>query len=155
MSAKLLIPRVPADCAICGHELRFAIQKDIDMGLDILQIQKKYDIKMEHVNKHIVKLHRAALISFGQADYEVRKAGIDIGKNLASFIDKWMTKVQVQNPDSIKDADAIRAMELYLKSRGELTDKHEVTVKKSIEEALSSFLGEEESTDILEKKTEK
>ena len=136
------IPQIAKNCKICGNELRFAIQKDLDMGLDLIRIEKKYGLDMEDTQKHITGNHRIALITHGQVDYILRKKAIDIGESLAEFIDKWSANIKIRTPETIKDADAIRAMELYLKSRGELTEKREITVKRSIEEALGAFLGE-------------
>ena len=143
---------IDKNCLICHHELRFAIQKDIDEGFDISDIATKYTVRSSDVKKHNERGHREGLIAFGTADYIMRKKAIDVGTNLVDFIQKWAENIKNRHPDKIKDADAIRAIELYMKSRGDFVDKHEVTIKRSIEEALGSFLGEEKSEDIIEVK---
>jgi len=144
------LPQIPRKCRICNNENRFAIQKAIDNGATIAAIAREYKISSSSISIHIENNHRENLIAFGTVDYVVRKKAIDVGITLAEYLEKWQTGIPKRTPDTIKDSDAIKAMELYLKSEGNLINKHEITVKKSIEDALKEFLecdeNEEEHT---------
>jgi hypothetical protein len=136
------IPKLP-NCKVCNHEARFAIQKSLDNGVPYTAIMNEYQISLSDINVHVKNDHRENLIAFGTMDYVIRKKAVDIGLILADYIDKWSSGLEARMPKTIRDGDVIRAMDLYLKSRGELTNKHEVTVKRSIEDALKQFLEEE------------
>lgn len=139
------MPKILPRCKVCNNiKQRFLIQRDIDEGLDPKNIAKKYNIPGRSVALHINGNHRDNLIAFGTIDYVVRKKAIDVGLTLADLINKWSSGLPIRTPDTIKDSDAIKAMELYMKASGTLINKHEVTVKRTIEDALKDFLGETE-----------
>ena len=138
------IPQLPK-CRICNNvELRFEIQKVIDNGATIKDIATKYNLTHSIIRKHIDEYHRVNLMAVGTMEYVIKKKALDVGKILSDYAEKWSDGVASRPVETIKDSDAIKAMELYLKSEGNLINKHEVTVKRSIEDALNDFLGEDE-----------
>lgn len=144
------IPRLPK-CLICNHEHKFAIQKALDDNVPKSEISRTYGINIHVIDNHIFFNHRVDLIAYGTMDYVIRKKAIDVGITLADFIERWSEGVKGRVSESIKDSDAIKAMELYLKAEGNLVAKHEITIKRSIEDALKDFLAE----DIKEEEDEK
>lgn len=147
------IPRLPK-CLICHHENKFAIQKALDDAvLPKTEIAKTYNVSVAVINNHIYFDHRTSLIAYGTMDYVIRKKAIDVGLTLVDFIERWSEGVKGRVSESIKDSDALKAMELYLKAEGNLVNKHEVTVKRSIEDALKDYLTvEDDETEHLEEK---
>lgn len=146
---EMAIPVLPK-CRVCNHENKFSIQKALDEGGHKATIAKKYDISVEAISSHIFFNHRPTLIAYGTMDYVIRKKAIDVGLTLADFIEKWSEGTKGRISETIKDGDAIKAMELYLKSEGSLVNKHEVTVKRSIEDALKDYLTVDEEKDEAE-----
>ena len=144
MSEDIVIPKLPK-CVICNHADRFAIQKMIDDGATSREIMKKFNINSHSIKNHINKEHRANLLNFGQIDYVMRKKNIDVALTLVEFIEKWKSGME-SRVEPIKDSDAIHALELYAKAEGNLVNKHEITVKRSIEDALKDFLDCNEET---------
>jgi len=116
----------------------------IDNNRDIGEICLNFKLTRLNIEKHISDNHRETLMAWGIMDYTVRKYAINAGNTLGEFIDKWQKGLVERTPKSIKDSDALKAIELYSKLAGELTDKHEVTIKHSIEDALKEYLSEDE-----------
>ena len=144
------IPKLSEKCLICNNELRFAIQKSIDDGMKKSLIATTYNLSASTIISHIDENHREALITLGTIDYVLKKKAIDIGLKLSDLIEKWGEGLNNRNWETIKDSDAIKAMELYLKARGQLVNKTEVTVKRSIEDAMKDFLSEDSNVEQLE-----
>ena len=134
------IPILPKRCKVCNDERRFAIQKAIDNKATMISIAQEYDISVGAISTHINDNHRQNLLATGVIDYVVRKKAIDVGISLANYIEKWEETIDERSGKSIKDSDALKALELYSKIAGTLVNKHEVTVKRDIETALKEFL---------------
>ncbi len=147
------IPQLSKKCRVCNNELKYAIQCAIDNGATIASIAREYNVSIGSLSNHIENNHRENLIAMGTMDYIVRKKAIDVGLTLADYIEKWQSGIPERMPNDIKDSDAIKAMELYLKSEGNLVNKHEVKVTRDIETALKEFLEcEENEEEYLEEK---
>lgn len=138
------IPQIPKKCKICHDENKFLIQKAIDDGVPITVIEQKYNVLRSTINTHINNDHRTNLIALGTMDYVVRKKAIDTGIILSQYIEKWANAIPERLAETIRDNDAMKALELFSKIEGTLINKHEVTVKRSIETALAEFLAEDE-----------
>ncbi len=134
------IPQLPKRCQVCHHENKFAIQKLIDKGEAATLISKEYNISTYAIKAHIMNNHRSNLIAFGEMGYILRKKSVDAGLVLADYINKWSASIQERQPETIKDSDALKALELFSKIQGTLVDKHEIVIKRSIETALAEFL---------------
>ncbi len=134
------IPQLPKRCQVCHHENKFAIQKLIDKGEAVSLISKEYNISTYAIKAHIMNNHRTNLIAFGEMGYILRKKSVDAALVLADYINKWSDSIQERRPETIKDSDAIKALELFSKVQGTLIDKHEIVIKRSIEDALKIFL---------------
>ena len=151
---EIIVPTVPAKCKVCNSGSRFIIQKAIDNNATITMIATEFKVSESDIRKHIEGGHRGALLELGMADYVMRRKGIDVSLTLSNLIEKWSTGVSSRMPETIKDADAIRAMELYLKAQGELTNKHEITVKRTIEDALKDYLADDGGEEVIEVEAE-
>lgn len=143
------IPQLHKTCQICHHEKNFEIQKAIDNGESMSSLSIKYNISKYVINSHIKNNHRISLIAFGEMDYVLRKKSVDAALILADYIDKWAMGLIDRQSKTIRDNDALKALELFSKIQGTLVNKHEITVKKSIEEALSDFLGSDLEDEIV------
>lgn len=144
MSQKIAVPKIPANCKICNHVSKFVIQKALDNNVIFSMIAKEFKITVDNINRHVNEGHRDSLLELGITDYVLRRKSIDVGLTLSTLIEKWAVGVADRIPETIKDADAIRAMELYLKSQGELINKHEVKVTRTVDDALTEFLSDED-----------
>ncbi len=129
-------------CKICRHPMNFAIQKAIDEGMKYLDIVKKFStddhpFEQYHVAQHVSKGHREKLIAFGVADWEARRRGIELGKILADYIEKW----QRTRSGEIRDSDALKALDLLAKIEG-VPQKHEIEVsrKKTPSQVIQEYL---------------
>ena len=149
------IPILPKRCKVCNDERRFAIQKAIDNKATMVSIAQEYDISVGAISTHINDNHRQVLLATGVIDYVVRKKAIDVGISLANYIEKWEETIEERSGKSIKDSDALKALELYSKIAGTLVNKHEVIVKRDIETALKEFLEFDDETIHNEEKTGK
>ena len=155
--SQIAIPKIPENCKVCNHFDKFAIQKAIDNNVKKSMICKEFNITSLDITRHINGAHRDSLLELGIADYVLRRKNIDVGLTLSSLIEKWATGVPTRMPETIKDADAIRAMELYLKSQGGLVNKHEVKVTRTVDDALTEFLSddaEDDTEEVTEEVTE-
>ena len=133
--------RLPS-CKICRHPMNFAIQKAIDEGMKYADIVKKFStlehpFEDYHVAQHVSKGHRNALITFGVADWEARRRGIELGKILADYIKEWVKT----RKGTIRDADALKALDLLAKIEG-VPQRHEIEVapKRTPSEVLRDYL---------------
>ncbi len=149
------IPKLSPRCVICHSENKFLIQKNIDDGIPIAVIAREYDITRSMIETHITNDHRTNLLALGTIDYVVRKKAVDVGITLAEYIEKWSSGVSNRPVESIRDNDAIKAMELFLKAQGTLVNKHEVKVTRDIETALKEFLSEDLDDEEKHSETEK
>jgi len=140
------IPELHPKCPICHSEYRFIIQKAIDEEDD--DILRKYNILPLWLTKHKYENHRNNLIMWGAMDAKVRSKGIKVGIELADFILKWREGLKQRAPESIKDSDAINALKLYSQVEGSLVERHEVTITKSVDQAIKDFL---DAKDIKDK----
>lgn len=146
------IPKLSETCLICNNELRFAIQKSIDDGMKKSTIATTYNLSAATIITHIDDNHREALITLGTIDYVLKKKAIDIGLKLSDLIEKWSEGLDNRNWETIKDSDAIKAMELYLKAKGSLVNKTEVTVKRSVKDIFNDILNTGEDNEVEEEK---
>lgn len=147
------IPQLSKRCQICTSENKYLIQKAIDNGASVSQIAKEYNVSASSINYHIKAEHRENLLAFGVMDYIIKRKAIDVGLTLADYLEKWKSVISERPGQSIKDSDALKALELYSKVTGNLINKHEVTVKRSVEDALKEFLEcDEDETEHTEEK---
>jgi len=153
MSEEIPIPKISPECKVCNSQNKFIIQKAIDNKAAHAMIAREFGVTVKNIKDHIEDEHRNELLNMGMIDYVMRRKGIDIGLTLSNLIEKWSSGVDTRMPDTIRDSDAIRAMELYLKSQGELVNKHEVKVTRTVNDALTEFLSDEED-DTTEEVTE-
>lgn len=147
MSQKIPVPKIPANCKICNHFSKFVIQKAIDNNVIFSMIAKEFKITEDNINRHVNEEHRDSLLELGITDYVLRRKSIDVALTLSTLIEKWAVGVTDRMPETIKDADAIRAMELYMKSQGGLVNKHEVKISRTVDDALTEFLSDEDETE--------
>jgi hypothetical protein len=150
------LPQVSKKCKVCTSENKFLIQKAVDNGASIASIAREYDISISSINNHITNNHRSNLLMLGEIDYVLRRKSIDVGLTLADYLEKWKSVIVERSGNTIKDSDALKAMELYAKVEGGLVNKHEVTVKKSIREIFNEILDcdEEDKTNNEEEEDE-
>lgn len=134
------IPQIPKKCKICHDENKFLIQKAIDDGTPITTIEQKYNVSRSTLNNHINNDHRTNLLAAGAMDYVVRKKAIDTGIILSQYIEKWANAIPERSAETIRDNDAMKALELFSKIEGSIINKYDITVKRSIEDALKDFL---------------
>lgn len=138
------IPQLSKRCRVCHHENKYAIQKDIDNGESSSSISEKYNISTYIIKMHIINNHRTNLLAVGAMDYVIRKKSIDVGLILVDYIEKWSQEI-TKRTSTIRDNDALKALELLSKIQGTLINKHEIVVKKSIEDVLCNFLSDDET----------
>jgi len=137
--------KLPPRCQVCHHQRRLDIQKDIDDAiLTKRQIAEKYGVSIHSITNHISQNHRERLIAWSVMDYQVRKAGFDIGETLVAYLKRWCVSLQQRTGEEIRDSDALKALEMLMKFRGEGKEVHEVTVKKSLGEMIKEYLEEED-----------
>jgi len=132
-------PELPR-CKVCNSENRFLIQKEIDSGELPADISIKYNISHNIILNHINRGHRSQLLAWGAVDYVVRKKSVDIAETLNHMIEKLASKID--SPD-FKNADLIKAIELFSKLEGRIVDKHEVMLKKSVDDEIRDYLNSE------------
>jgi predicted transcriptional regulator len=147
MSENTQVTKIPENCKVCNSDNKFVIQKAIDNKAAFVMIAREFGVTVKNIKEHIEGEHRESLLELGMIDYVMRKKGVDVGLTLSNLIEKWSSGIEVRTPETIRDNDAIRAMELLLKSQGDITNKHEIIVKRSIEDALQDFLGDDEETE--------
>ena len=69
---------------------------------------------------------------------------MELGKALLTYLRKWSSILDSRDPSEIKDADAFKAYELVNKLLGNIIERHEVTIKKSLGEEIEEYLNAEE-----------
>jgi len=128
-------------CKLCLHGKNFEIQKHIDdASLTAKEISERYSIPEHVIATHKNNSHREKLLAFGWMDYTVRKKGIEAADLLADFVTKWAEQLRVRKGDTIKDADALKAIMEYNRLHGDIVDRAEILVKQDIGEAIALHL---------------
>ena len=144
MDTKLGMPTLPV-CQICRNPKRLTIQKSIDDGATQKEIEQQYGISPPVQINHNSDGHRQLLITWAAVDYQLKKEGMESGKLLCKFIRKWAENLESRKGSNMKDSDVLKALELYAKLQGQVTEKHEITVKKDFGTVLKDFLNEPDS----------
>lgn len=143
VAEKIEIPTLPV-CQICRNAKRLTIQKAIDDGVTQKEIETLYGISPSVQINHNDDGHRQILITLASIDYQLKKEGMETGKLLCRFIKKWADNLETRKGDKMKDSDVLKALELYSKIEGQITDKHEVTIRKDFGQVMKDFLNEPE-----------
>lgn len=139
MAQELELPELPK-CGVCYSDDKFLIQKEIDKGELPADIAETYTVPRKEILRHIADHHREKLIAYGLIDYTIRKKAVNMAEMLLKMIEKWEKGLDQREDRDVKDADVIRAMELYQKMQGTLVEKSEVTVKRSVDDAIKDYL---------------
>jgi len=134
---ELQLPELPK-CELCNNDARFVIQKKLDNGSLPNDISIEYNVTRKDVLRHIEEHHREKLISYGLIDYAVRKKAVNMAEILLKMIETWNKTLETRT--DFKDSDVLKAIELYQKMQGSLVEKHEVTIKRSVDDAVKEFL---------------
>jgi len=125
-------------CELCRHPKRLEIQKAIDDGYTLQQIEDKFGIKKYVTAYHNRNNHREKLLAWVAASRYAIKDGIDTAEILIRFVKKWAE--QLEKKKVIKNSDALKAIEQLNRLQGKFVEKHEVTVKKELGEVIKEYL---------------
>ena len=138
------IPKLPPRCQVCHHENRFKIQKAIDDGATSIEIEQRFGIAKANVQYHNNVGHRKDLLTWGYADYAIRKNAQIYDQILCEMAKKGLDAAKRMSPDDLKPTDIIKLTELGKRVSGEMVDKHEITVKKDLGAVIKDFLDVDE-----------
>jgi len=143
-------------CKLCLHPDNFEIQKSLDdASLTHKEIAERYGFPEHVISVHNKNGHREKLLAYGWMDYTVRKKGVDAGEILAEFVEKWAKQLRVRKGESIKDADALKAIMEYNRLHGDIVERSEIMVKQDIGDAIAEHLNNAGLQDIKIKEQKK
>ncbi len=142
-------PKLPSRCQVCHHEKRFELQKAIDDGGRLEELSQKYNIPISSIQYHNKVGHRTDLLTWGYADYSIRKNAKRYdeinSQTICEMTKKCLEAAKRMSPDDFKPGDVTKFIEFMTKLSGEMVDKHEVTMKQDLGTKIREFLDVDET----------